>query len=68
VLLVKLDCRFFKVRAVLHGAWRVGAPKGAMADREACRRLQHPGSAHDLNPDIGAVSPKELDSLGVALP
>ncbi len=38
-----------------------------MADREACRCLQHSGPAHDLNPDIGAVPLEELDGLGVAL-
>jgi hypothetical protein len=55
VLLVKLDCRFLKVRAVLHAARRIGAPEGAMTDREAYRYLQHLSPAHDLNPDSGAV-------------
>jgi hypothetical protein len=39
-----------------------------MPDREPCRRLKHPGPAHNLNPDIPAEPPEKLDGLRVTLP
>ena len=46
----------------------VCAPERAMADRQSCRRLEHPGPAHDLDPDVAAEPLEELDYLRVALP
>src|SRR5262249_54293689 len=68
VLFIELNRRVIKTHAVCHGAGCVSASERAMRDRESRRRLEHAGSAHELNPDVAAESPEKLNDLRIALP